>query len=117
MKHILSSIFIIVFLTPAFVQNKVECEEIVSIVFDAVSKQDIEMVKPFLSEDIEISDQSSPIAEKVLEQLVNSLGKIEIFTLIETNNYTTLRLNMKKLARNSLFLSSTKTTKYGKWTC
>ncbi len=93
MKHILSSIFIIIFLTPAFAQNKVECEKIVSAVFDAVSKQDIELIKPFLSEDFEISGQSSPIAEKVLEQLVNSLGEVKAFTLIETNSDTTLRLS------------------------
>ena len=93
MKHILSSIFIIVFLTPAFAQNKVECEKIVSAVFDAVSKQGIELIKPFLSEDFEISGQSSPIAEKVLEQLVNSLGEVRAFTLIETNSDTTLRLS------------------------
>lgn len=93
MKHILSSIFIIVFLTPAFAQNKEECEKIVSVVFDAVSKQNIELIKPFLSEDIEISGQSSPIAEKVLEQLVNSLGAIKAFTLTESSSDTALRLS------------------------
>lgn len=90
MKHILLSIFIVVFSTTVFAQNRVECEKIVSIVFDAVSKQDTSLITPFLSGNVKISGQSSPIAEKVLEQLVNSLGPITTFSLTEAKGDTTL---------------------------
>lgn len=92
MKHILLAILIVVFSTTAFAQNRVECEKIVSIVFDAVSKQDMSLIKPFLSEDVKISGQSSPISEKVLEQLVNSLGAIKAFTLTESDSSTILTM-------------------------
>lgn len=92
MKHILLAILIVVFSTTAFSQNRVECEKIVSIVFDAVSKQDMSLIKPFLSEDVKISGQSSPISEKVLEQLVNSLGAIKAFTLTESDSSTLLTM-------------------------
>ena len=92
-KRIFLSILAVLLVTTAYTQNRAECERIVSVVFDAVGQQNIDKIKIYLSENIKIAGQSSSIAEKVLEQLVNNLGNIKSFKLTEANTDTGLTLN------------------------
>lgn len=84
-------------------QNKSECEKIVAVVFDAVAKQNVEYIKPYLSDKFTLAGLSSPIAFKALEQIVNNLGNIKSFNQVE------------ELAGESLILSyDVDYEKYGK---
>ncbi|WP_018360407.1 aspartyl protease family protein [Porphyromonas macacae] len=94
MKCILLSILSVVITTTAFAQDRAECERIAGVVFEAVGKQDMTQIKPHLSEKFEISGQTTPVAEKVLEMLVGNLGGIKSFTLTEARTDATgLTLN------------------------
>ncbi|WP_420187399.1 aspartyl protease family protein [Bacteroides pyogenes] len=93
MRCILLSILSVVITTVAFAQDRAECERIAGVVFEAVGRQDIEQIKPHLSEVFEVSGQTSPIAGKVLEMLVGNLGGIKSFTLTEAKADTCLTLN------------------------
>lgn len=93
MKRILLSILTAAFTMTAFAQDRAECERIAGIVFEAVSSQNMSQIKPYLSEEFKIAGQASPIAEKVLEQLVHNLGNIKGFNLTEASADVGLTLN------------------------
>lgn len=93
MKRILLSIFSVFFTITVFAQDRTECERIVGVVFDAVSKQNMEQIRPYLAENFKIAGQSSPVAETVLAQLVSNLGNIESFILTEVTGNVDLTFN------------------------
>lgn len=93
MKRILLSIFPVFFTITVFAQDRTECERIVGVVFDAVSKQNMEQIRPYLAENFKIAGQSSPVVETVLAQLVSNLGNIESFILTEVTGNVDLTFN------------------------
>ncbi len=84
MKRILFISVILFFVLQSFAQDKAKCEKIVNSVFEAVNKQDVEQIKPYLSDKFEMAGYGLPIAETVLKQLVNSLGSVKSFNLINS---------------------------------
>ncbi|PID68489.1 MAG: hypothetical protein CR989_05125 [Flavobacteriales bacterium] len=84
MKRILFISGILFFALQSFAQDKAKCEKIVNSVFEAVNKQDVEQIKPYLSDKFEMAGHGLPIAEKVLEQMVNYLGSVKNFNLINS---------------------------------
>lgn len=94
LKYILLPILSAVISTMAFAQDRAVCEKIVGVVFEGIGKQNMALIKPLLTEKFEISGQTAPVAEKVLEMLVGNLGGIKSFTLTEVRADTTgLRLS------------------------
>ena len=55
MKRILLSILAVVITTTTFAQDRAECERIAGIVFEAIGRQDMDQIKPHLSEVFEVS--------------------------------------------------------------
>lgn len=91
-KLLLLAVMTTLIATNVYAQDRQECERLAGVVLEAVGKQDLERIKPHLSEEFEISGQTSPVAEKVLEMLVNSLGGVVSFTLTEAETDTNLCL-------------------------